>query len=151
MASEEVSLASATPDDGMKDRNKVPEETSPDYATCDSSKNDNDNTLAEENHKLKEMLQKLLASVSGQIGITMELSEQVRTLKRKLLRKKRPKSYKISRKLLHTSHIISTVSTRQGQVAGKWELNLCNEGDFSASTIFAMLFCYVWLSDRAVI
>ncbi|KAL5212925.1 hypothetical protein ABZP36_023772 [Zizania latifolia] len=91
MASEESSLASATPGDGMKDENKVPEEASPDYVTCDSSKNDNENKLAEENQKLKEMLQKLLASGSDQMGVITELSEKVRTLERKLAHKKRPK------------------------------------------------------------
>ncbi|KAF0932926.1 hypothetical protein E2562_013125 [Oryza meyeriana var. granulata] len=89
MASEEASVASATPDD-MKDENKVPEVTS-DYATPNSSKSDNENKLAEENQKLKEMLQKLLASGSDQMGVITELSEKVKTLERKLAHKKRPK------------------------------------------------------------
>lgn len=90
MASEEASLASATPD-GMKDENKVAEETTSDYVTPYSSKSDNENKLAEENQKLKEMLQNLLASGSDQMGVITELSEKVKTLERKLARKKRPK------------------------------------------------------------
>uniref|UniRef100_A0A0E0JY53 BAG domain-containing protein n=1 Tax=Oryza punctata TaxID=4537 RepID=A0A0E0JY53_ORYPU len=90
MASEEASLASATPD-GMEDENKVAEETTSNYVTPTSSKSDNENKLAEENQKLKEMLQNLLASGSDQMGVITELSEKVKTLERKLARKKRPK------------------------------------------------------------
>ncbi|KAM0833042.1 hypothetical protein ACQ4PT_064530 [Festuca glaucescens] len=47
--------------------------------------------LADENLKLKEMLQKLLSSGNDQMGIITELSEKVRALEGKLARKRRPK------------------------------------------------------------
>jgi len=47
--------------------------------------------LAEENQKLKELLQKLLASGNDQMGVITDLSEKVKALERKLARKKRPK------------------------------------------------------------
>ncbi|XP_051227294.1 uncharacterized protein [Lolium perenne] len=53
-------------------------------------KNDEKN-LADENLKLKEMLQKLLSSGNDQMGIITELSEKVRALEGKLARKRRPK------------------------------------------------------------
>ncbi|KAL6889025.1 hypothetical protein ACP4OV_010051 [Aristida adscensionis] len=54
--------------------------------------NDSDEKkLAEENQKLKEMLQKLLASGNEQMGVITDLSEKVKVLERKLARKKRPK------------------------------------------------------------
>ncbi|XP_006647132.1 BAG family molecular chaperone regulator 6 isoform X2 [Oryza brachyantha] len=89
MASEEASLASGTPDD-LKVDNKVHEETS-DCVTRNVSKSDNENKLAEENQRLKEMLQKLLPSGSDQMAVITELSEKVKTLERKLARKKKPK------------------------------------------------------------
>ncbi|KAM0876076.1 hypothetical protein ACQ4PT_036405 [Festuca glaucescens] len=53
-------------------------------------KNDEKN-LADENLKLKEMLQKILSSGNDQMGIITELSEKVRALEGKLARKRRPK------------------------------------------------------------
>lgn len=47
--------------------------------------------LAEENQKLKELLQKLLASGNDQMGVITDLNEKVKALERKLARKKRPK------------------------------------------------------------
>uniref|UniRef100_A0A0D9VEG6 BAG domain-containing protein n=1 Tax=Leersia perrieri TaxID=77586 RepID=A0A0D9VEG6_9ORYZ len=91
MASEEASLASGTPDD-MKVENKVPEETA-ESATPNVSKSENENKLAQENQKLKEMLQKLLASGSDQMGVITELSDKVKALERKLAHKKRPKVF----------------------------------------------------------
>lgn len=53
--------------------------------------NNDEKNLADENLKLKEMLQKLLSSGSDQMGIITELSEKIKTLERKLARKRRPK------------------------------------------------------------
>ncbi|XP_048533021.1 BAG family molecular chaperone regulator 6 isoform X1 [Triticum urartu] len=47
--------------------------------------------LDDENQKLKEMLQKVLASGNDQMGVIAELSDKVKSLERKLARKRRPK------------------------------------------------------------
>ncbi|CAM0945931.1 unnamed protein product [Alopecurus aequalis] len=59
-------------------------------ATHGAVKNEEKN-LADENLKLKEMLQTLLSSGNDQMGIIAELSEKVKTLEGKLARKRRPK------------------------------------------------------------
>lgn len=57
----------------------------------DDPKASDEKTLAEENQKLKELLQKLLASGNDQMGVITDLSEKVKVLERRLARKKRPK------------------------------------------------------------
>ncbi|WVZ77010.1 hypothetical protein U9M48_024915 [Paspalum notatum var. saurae] len=54
-------------------------------------KDSDEKKLAEENQKLKELLQKLLASGNDQMGVITDLSEKVNALERRLARKKRAK------------------------------------------------------------
>jgi hypothetical protein len=71
---------------GMQTENKASASPSPDDPKVSDEKK-----LAEENQKLKELLQKLLASGNDQTGVITDLSEKVKALERKLARKKRPK------------------------------------------------------------
>jgi len=99
MAPEEASVCATEPhhaelstdnpkqDAGIK---MAPEEAANVSATHGAANND-EKSLADENLELKEMLQKLLSSGNHQLGVITELSEKVKTLERKLARKRRPK------------------------------------------------------------
>ncbi|KAJ1278858.1 hypothetical protein BS78_04G111400 [Paspalum vaginatum] len=71
--------------------NKASEEASSGDASPCALKDSDEKKLAEENQKLKELLQKLLASGNDQMGVITDLSEKVNALERRLARKKRPK------------------------------------------------------------
>ncbi|GJM90791.1 hypothetical protein PR202_ga07103 [Eleusine coracana subsp. coracana] len=59
--------------------------------TPDRVKDSDEKKLAEENQKLKALLQKLLSSGTDQMEVITDLSEKVKVLERKLARKKKPK------------------------------------------------------------
>ncbi|XP_020158051.1 uncharacterized protein [Aegilops tauschii subsp. strangulata] len=73
---EAAATAPATRDDGLK-----------------SSYDGNNTGVSDENQKLKEMLQKVLASGNDQMGVIAELSDKVKSLERKLAahKRRRPK------------------------------------------------------------
>ncbi|TVU33324.1 hypothetical protein EJB05_25134 [Eragrostis curvula] len=85
----------AKEDVAVQIESKASEEALPAAVTPDALKNalkdGDEKKLAEENQKLKEMLQKLLASGNDQMGVITDLSEKVKVLERKLARKKKPK------------------------------------------------------------
>ncbi|XP_066321612.1 BAG family molecular chaperone regulator 6-like isoform X4 [Miscanthus floridulus] len=78
--------ASLKEDITVQTENKASATPSPDDPKANDEKK-----LAEENQKLKELLQKLLASGNDQMGVITDLGEKVKALERKLARKKRPK------------------------------------------------------------
>ncbi|KQJ94303.1 BAG family molecular chaperone regulator 6 isoform X2 [Brachypodium distachyon] len=69
----------------------ISKDVAPVSTTHDGLKKNDEKNLIEENQMLKDMLQKLLASGSNQMGAMAELSEKVKVLEQKLARKKRPK------------------------------------------------------------
>uniref|UniRef100_A0A0A8ZMB3 BAG domain-containing protein n=1 Tax=Arundo donax TaxID=35708 RepID=A0A0A8ZMB3_ARUDO len=75
----------------MQTETKASEEAFSASATPGSLKDNDEKRLAQENRKLKELLQKILASGNDQMGVITDLSEKVKVLERKLARKKRPK------------------------------------------------------------
>jgi hypothetical protein len=77
--------------DGPKEDAAVQMASEEGAAVSHEAVNKDEKNLADENLKLKEILQKLLSSGSDQMGIITELSEKVKTLESKLSRKRRPK------------------------------------------------------------
>lgn len=82
--------------------NKASEEATSTSLAPDDPKVSDEAKLAEENQKLKELLQKLLASGNDQMGVITDLSDKVKALERKLARKKRPK-VKVHRPSRHST------------------------------------------------
>uniref|UniRef100_A0A0A9DJB4 BAG domain-containing protein n=1 Tax=Arundo donax TaxID=35708 RepID=A0A0A9DJB4_ARUDO len=78
-------------DVGVQTETKPSEEAFSAAAGLGDLKDSDEKRLAEENQKLKGLLQKLLASGNDQMGVIIDLSEKVKVLERKLACKKRPK------------------------------------------------------------
>uniref|UniRef100_A0ACD5Z816 Uncharacterized protein n=1 Tax=Avena sativa TaxID=4498 RepID=A0ACD5Z816_AVESA len=98
MAPEEASVYATEPhpaelptDNPKEDAGiKMAPEEAANVSPTQGAVNNDEKNLADENLELKEMLQKLLSSGNDQLGVITELSEKVKSLERKLARK-RPK------------------------------------------------------------
>ncbi|KAL6629437.1 hypothetical protein ACP70R_029202 [Stipagrostis hirtigluma subsp. patula] len=89
-------------DVAVQTETKAPEEAFVASAKPGGLKECDEKKLAEENQKLKEMLQKLLASGNEQMSVITDLSEKVKVLEGKLARKKRPK-VRVNRQARHAT------------------------------------------------
>ena len=102
--------ASLKEDITVQTENKASATPSPDDPKVNDEKK-----LAEENQKLKELLQKLLASGNDQMGVITDLGEKVKALKRKLARKKRPK-VRVHRPSRHATAKVHCQSPLKGRI-----------------------------------